>query len=286
MRSKIRRGISPRARPSPRRKPSPRKRPSPRPSPRARPSPRPRPPIRPRPLIPIKAKAIRRRKERAKKKAKVGYDVFVKRVKFKGKKAPRFIKANIKPLTKKQALNRGGFVVDNTTGRTFKIKRVGKVKKLGKLTKKESKYFTKHRKKFRAFKIRKGVKKPIVRKFIERKGKFLIDTRGEKRGLKVSKLIKQLKKPSRPKPVRRLTPFQLQEVRLKNLAKARKTLKQMRKPSSNSVQRKSNPISPAKQKGFFGARSGGQPIKRKSSALQLKNLKLGREKRLRDLRKK
>lgn len=139
------------------------------------------------------------KKKRKKPKLKQGYIVF-------GKSRGKFLRLNKKPLSEKNALNRGAFAVDHTTARTFKIKRVGKFKKLGRITKQEGNYFKRTRKKYRRFKIKKGVKRPLVRKYIERKGRGLIDTRGEKRGLTLRRLIerrrrgplrKKVKKPKR-----------------------------------------------------------------------------------------
>ena len=75
------------------------------------------------PPISIRKKKVRRIVKR--KPQKIGYNVF-------GKSRGKFIRLNKVPLSKADALSRGSFAIDRTTGATFKIKGVGKVKKLGK----------------------------------------------------------------------------------------------------------------------------------------------------------
>ncbi len=146
----------------------------------------------------------RKRKIPKKPRLRIGYDVYGKRLKgrkIKGKKRKVvWIKLNTKPLTKTHAQNRGAYAIDHSVARTFKVKRVRKVKRVGKITKREGKYFKKTKKKYRPYKIKKGVKRPITKKYIERKGRYLIDTLGEKRGLKLHKIARQLK----GRPVRRI----------------------------------------------------------------------------------
>lgn len=189
--------------PSPRPKPSPRGRPSPgtpklttSPTKKIPPTKKPpiiRPPGRPptttkSPPTIVKAKRKPRRKKR-KPTQRIGYNVF-------GKQGGKFIKLNTLPLSKKDALNRGAYAIDHTTSRTLKIKPVGKKKKLGKLNPFENKYFSKTKNKYRGVKIRKGKRKFVQNKFIEKLGRPVIDTRGEKRGLKLNKLAKQLRSPT------------------------------------------------------------------------------------------
>ncbi len=99
------------------------------------------------------------------------------------------------PLSKKQATDLAAFVVDNSTSARGGIVRAsGKTKKKP-LTRIPNNYFLKTRKKYRTFRIIKGQKVPLQNQFIERK-RNRIDTRGEKRGLSVAKIIKQrAKKP-------------------------------------------------------------------------------------------
>ena len=111
------------------------------------------------------------------------FDVF-------GKSRGKFVKLSRTPLTKTDALSKGAFAIDKTTARTFKIVPAGKAKKTGKLLKGERGYFRRTRKKLRAVKIRKGKKFAIKRKFIEKR-KYAIDTKSEKKGLTIAKLLKQ-----------------------------------------------------------------------------------------------
>ena len=206
------------------------------------------------PLIPLISKRKRRKVTPGKPIIKQGYEVLGKRLvgkKIKGKKRKvKWIKLNRKLLSKRDALDRGSFAIDHSTARTFKIKKVGKVKTLGGITKREGKNFKKTRRKFRSFKIKKGVKKPLTRKFIEKR-KFLIDTKGEKRGLKLSRIAKQLRgPPARRKQPRRNTRRRivvkrglrrshartsqptkrgLSQIQLSNLAKGRAKLQRMRR---------------------------------------------------------
>ena len=91
---------------------------------------------------------------------RLGYDVY-------GKHKRKFIKLSKVPLSKTQALDRGSFTVDKSTGVTFKIKGVGRVKKLGKLTKGEKGHFSRTKKKYRSFRIQKGKKITLKDKYIE-----------------------------------------------------------------------------------------------------------------------
>ena len=158
----------------------------------------------------LKLKRDIKRKPKKKKPVKV-YDVF-------GKVKGKFIKINPKPLKKTDALNKGTFAVDKTTAATFKIKSVGKSKRPGKLLKGERGYFSKNKNKFRNVKIRKGKKFKLTNTFIEKRGKR-IDTRGEKKGLSIRRLITR-----RQRPKRKITPAQ-RKVLLKNLKKARRKKK-------------------------------------------------------------
>jgi len=158
-------------------------------------------PLVPPPLISKRKKKKRRVRRRPKK--KIGYKPFVK---SKGK----FRSVNKKPLSKTRAKDRGSFVTDRTVSATFKIKGVGRKKKLGNLPKKQRGYFSRTRRKFKGYKIVKKKRVQLKNKFIERR-KARIDTRGEKRGLTVARLLKQerksikrkIRKPIRRKIVRR-----------------------------------------------------------------------------------
>lgn len=142
--------------------------------------------LRPGKVIKLKAKH-RPKKFKRIPKLKQGYDIYVKSKK-------KYIKLNIKPVSRQDALSRGAYGVDHSTARTLKIIPKGKIKKLGTISRKEKNYFNRVRNKFRPYKIKKGKKKGIVNAYIEKKGKPLIDTRGEKRGLTISRLAKRLKR--------------------------------------------------------------------------------------------
>jgi hypothetical protein len=167
------------------------------------------PPIR----FPIKKK----RKVSVPKKKPQAFNVKARPLKKKGaKKRPKLITVD-KRLSKKDAERLGSTIVDNTLARTFKLEPTkGKPKK----PKFKTKSF--QRKKFRSFRIIKGKKVPLENTFIERKGKALIDTKGEKQGLTLRKGIKQLQKVRvKRKSVRRITPTQ-RKILLKRLEKARR----------------------------------------------------------------
>ena len=141
-------------------------------------------------LKPAKAILLKRKKKRIKKVLKVkkvkAYHVFAKPVK--GKKLIRITK---RPLRKSDAKDRGAYAVDRSLSATFKLKPVGKVKRLGVLTKGEKGRFLKTKRKFRSFRIVKGKRVPLKNRYIEKKGRPRIDTRGEKRGLTLRRLAKQ-----------------------------------------------------------------------------------------------
>ena len=166
-------------------------------------------------------------------KAQQLYNTFARPVKKrKGQSRPKLLKINKVPLTKIQAKRLGSTIVDGTLSRTFKIKKVGKAKP--KKAKLKTRSFQKH--KFRRHRIVKGKRKPLKNTFIEKKGRFLIDTIGEKRGLTLRRGLKQLEKrsgfkPQKRKSVKRITSRPIfkptpttktkRQVMLKNLEKAR-----------------------------------------------------------------
>ena len=144
----------------------------------------------------IKRRKKRRKRIKVKPVIKQGYNVF-------GKHKRKFIRLNKVPLSKSQALDRGAFAIDKSTGATYKIVPVGKVKRLGKLTKGEAGHFSRTKKKYRSFRIKKGKKITLKNKYIEKRGKPRIDTRGEVKGLSLAKFAKQKgfigKRPSKRK---------------------------------------------------------------------------------------
>ena len=174
------------------------------------------------------------RKPLKKPKAIRGYNVY-------GKHRGKFMKLNKVPLSKRDALHRGAFSIDKSTANTFKIESAKKVKKFGRLTKGEKGHFSRTRKKYRSYRIQKGRRITLKDKFIEKRGKPRIDTRGEKRGLDLAKFAKQRgfvgrrknptprksvgpsrRSPQKSMPIKRkATPQQLM-----NLAKGRKIRQQ------------------------------------------------------------
>ncbi len=151
----------------------------------------------PRPLKPSKVIITKffKKKKPFKKKLitkKGAYNVFARPLKKPGqKKKPKLIKVNKKPLTKERAKDLGSSVVDTSLSRRFKIKPTGGKPKKGVL-KAPIRNFNKTKKKFRNFRIVKGKRVPLKNTFIERKGKPLLDTRGEKRGITLRRRIKML----------------------------------------------------------------------------------------------
>ena len=135
-----------------------------------------------------------------------------------GKSGKKFVKLNTKPLKRDDALAKGTYAIDHTTSKTYKIVPAGKLKKAGGLLKNERNYFNRAGYKLREFKIKKGRKFTLKRKFIEKR-RFGIDTRGEKKGLTLAKYMKQQRTGKR-----KITPTQ-RKVMLRNLAKARKVRK-------------------------------------------------------------
>jgi hypothetical protein len=115
---------------------------------------------------------------------KEGYDVF-------GKSRGKLVKLNRIPLSKKDALSRGSYAIDHSTARTLTIKKAKKkVKKLGSIRKKEQRYAARSAHKLRSFRKKRGKRITLDRKLIEKR-KYLIDTKGEKRGLTLARLAKR-----------------------------------------------------------------------------------------------
>lgn len=214
-------------------------------------------------ILPI-AKGTKGKKQKKKKKKQQSYNVSARPLKKPGqKKEQKLIKINKRPLTKKEAKRLGSTITDNTLARTFKIRKTrGKPKK--------SKFKTQsfNKKIFRDFRIVKGKKKKLKNTWIERKGKALIDTPGEKRGLTLRQGIKKLtlKKPIKKRKVR-----------------VRKTTR--RKQISTTIKTKSPQRSPLRAKKRKVTFKQGSKTKRKVSQEVLNNLARGRAIRLRNLRK-
>lgn len=158
----------------------------------------PRPPITRPPLRPPRAlKFMRGRSVRNLSKAVKAYNVYAK-------SGRKFIKINKIPLSRKDALNVGSYAVDNTTSKSFKIVSAGRRRRIATAPASQRGYFQKTSKKFRQFRIKRGQKFSISR-HIERK-RYGIDTRGEKRGLSVSRYLKGSRR-SFSRPARRKSGF-------------------------------------------------------------------------------
>jgi len=191
----------------PKRPPKPSPRPSPKPSPKPRPKkyykPRPRPKPSPKKVIkevtiikkvkvppkPIKGIPIKKKVRVPKKikKPKEGFLIYEKR----GKK---FVKLKGRPLTKKEAKDRLAYRLDNKISRSARLVRIKDVRKFGKLLKKERGYFKKYKKNLRNYRIVKGKRVKTPNLYIEKKGRGVISTPGEKRQLALNRMLKARRK--------------------------------------------------------------------------------------------
>lgn len=127
------------------------------------------------------------------------FNVFGKPAKLKGQKQKPPIKLNTKGLSRKDALNLGASLIDKSLSRTFEVRPAR-----GKPSKPQlgvpRSFFSQNRNKFRNFRIRRG-KKILIdeNRFIE-KGKFLLDTPGERRKITLAKRLSELRGKKRKKP--------------------------------------------------------------------------------------
>lgn len=144
-----------------------------------------RPVIRKR-IIPAATGSKPKKGKLRKQKPKVAYHVVEKR----GKK---FVRITKNPLRKKDAKDKLAARLDNKISRTAKLIEVKKPKKIGSIPRRESGYFNKMRKNLRNYKIRKGKKIKTPNTYIERKGKAVISSPGEKRQLMLNRLAKARK---------------------------------------------------------------------------------------------
>ncbi len=134
----------------------------------------------------IKLPKIRKKKKKAVVwKKRIGYNAYVK---VRGK----LMKVNKIPLSKIGAKNRVAYVIDHSTAVGGSIRKVGKVKKLMKVTTRER--GARKKIKGRKYRIVKGKRKLIKNAIIEKKGKPRINTRGEKKGLSAAKVLKRLRR--------------------------------------------------------------------------------------------
>ena len=206
-----RRVTPPRRRPTPKRRVTPPRRRPPRrppkriprrakPIPRIAPRPRPRPPIKP---IPKKVK--KRRRVKRKPVRPQAYEVFARPLKRtkKGRK-PKLIRVSKRPLTKKKAQDLRNFIVDQSLGRTARIRPTRGKPTTPKL-KVPKGYSRKTYRKFRRYRVVKGKRVPLVKGRIIEKSKHLLDTRSEKKSITLKRKIAQLSKPPKRKPTKRKT---------------------------------------------------------------------------------
>ena len=131
----------------------------------------------------IKIKLPNKQRRRIINQRNIGYNVY-------GKSRRRFIKLNIKPLRKQDALSRGKYAIDHTTSKTLKIQPIGKVRNFGSIKNFEKGYNKNEGYKFRTNRIKRGRRIPLRNTYIEKR-KYGIDTRGEKRQLSLARFIRQ-----------------------------------------------------------------------------------------------
>ncbi len=147
-----------------------------------------------------------------------GYHAFAKRSGIKQR-------LNKVPLTKRQARDLFSFTIDHTVARTGGIVRAFNKKALKPQTRIPKGYFRRTVKKYRPFRIVQGRKIPLTNEFIE-KTKFAIDTRGEKSGLSIARILARRRKPVKlitSSPAKKNKPFKPDASTLsKNLKKRRK----------------------------------------------------------------
>jgi len=122
--------------------------------------------------------------------SKKGYYVLGKPLKKR-----KFVRLNKVPLKQSEAKDLGAWLIDHSLGRTFKLKQSNRPAQKPRLKVPKS-YFTKHRKKFRNFKIIKGKKVFTPYQWIEKRGTPLLDTRAERKKITLLKKLSQLQKKS------------------------------------------------------------------------------------------
>ncbi len=168
------------------------------------------------------------------KKKKIGYYVYEKR----GKKG--FVKLKGLPLTEKQAKDRLAYRLDNKISRTAKLVPVEKVKRFGSLRKEQKGYFNKYKKNLRNYKIVRGKKVKTPLTFIEKKGKGVISTPGEKRQLAINRRAKSSRKvKGYSKPVRKTVKTTPRSSKRKS-TQQRKTTRRTTKRSTSKRTRRRN----------------------------------------------
>ncbi len=100
-------------------------------------------------------------------------------------KGGKWITLSKEPMTRQSALSRASRASDETLSAQFRIKKVK-----GNVTNGIDNYFGVTQRKYRPYKIKKGKKIALHNQFIEKRGSRL-DTRGEKKGIKLAKYAKQ-----------------------------------------------------------------------------------------------
>ena len=182
-----------------------------------------------------------------------------------GKSRGRFVRLNRVPLTRKDALDKGTFAVDMTTSATFKLVPAGKSKKTGRLRKGERNYFRRQGFKLREFRIKRGRKFKLKNKYIE-KTRHRIDTKSEKAGLSIAKLLKQQRRGTIRRVVkRRITPTQRRNM-LANLKRARKI--RIQNLRVKPIRRTRFSVTPTKARKILKDKKiRGKPITRKQQRL-------------------
>lgn len=196
----------------------------------------------------------RKKKIRKTKTKGIGYIIVEKR---RGK----FVKLKGKPLSYLDSKDRMARRLDHKISRTAKIISVGKVKKLGKIRKQERGYYNKYKRNLREYKIVRGKRIPTPNTFIEKKGRGVISTRGEKEQLRLNR---------RMKAGRRKT---VKKVIIKRKSRSKKTIITI-KSRPRSRPRRSN----KKVRGFSNRRISNN-VKRKFEPVKKKRRSRSRKKK-------
>lgn len=126
-----------------------------------------------------------------------GWNAFARPIKTVGGKRQKLVKINRFPITKSRAMDIRDFTLDTSLGRTGRIRRAGrpptKKRQFGNIP---FGYSRTNTRKFRDFRVSKGLRIPLkFGKVIER-SRFLLDTPQEVRKIGVRKRIKQLRRPT------------------------------------------------------------------------------------------
>ncbi len=168
------------------------------PSPRGSFAPSSRLPFRP---VPKSSKARTRRGKIRRK----GFNVFARPLKRKkGQKRSKLIRINKVPLKKRRAKDLRNFVIDHSLSRTGRIKPT-KAKAKKPVLKVPQGFSKKTSVKFRRFKQVKGKRVKLPKGKVIERGRRLLDTRSEKRGITLRRKVAQLERESKKKSKRKTT---------------------------------------------------------------------------------